>query len=83
VSTYLASLPSDAIISERGLAEAFNRHVVSVRRAVARGELPPPVPLFGQRVWTVEALRAYLGVRQAEAAAAAEMVARKVAELRP
>ena len=43
----LAALHPSAIVTEEGIAHLFSRHVVSVKRAVDRGELPPPCQLFG------------------------------------
>ena len=55
------------LISEYGLADLCNRSVSSVKRAVKKGELPEPVELFGNRVWTVGSIRTYIGQRIAEA----------------
>ena len=44
----LGELKPGAIITEEGAAHLFGRHVASVKRAVQRGELPPPSPLRGQ-----------------------------------
>ncbi len=59
----LGDLPAETIISEQALAKIFDRHRVSVRRAVERGELPPSIRLFGEPVWTVEVLRDHLAKR--------------------
>ena len=63
----LGDLLPDTVISEQALAKIFSRHRVSIKRAVERGELPPPVRLFGEPVWTVRALREHL-TRRLEAA---------------
>ena len=49
----LAVEPPSAIVSEEWMAKTFNRHKVSIKRAVDRGELPPPVRMFGKPVWLV------------------------------
>jgi hypothetical protein len=52
----LGQLEPKAIIYEEGLAKLFDRHLATVKRAVRRGELPPPIRIFGQNAWTVETL---------------------------
>lgn len=52
----LGDLPEGAIICEAALALIFDRHPVSIKRAVARGELPPSTRLLGKPVWTAGAL---------------------------
>lgn len=49
----LGELKPGSIVTEQGIARLFHRQVVSVKRAVQRGELPPPCRLFGINVWTV------------------------------
>jgi hypothetical protein len=56
----LGDLPEGAIVTETGLAEMLGRHPVSVKRAVKRGEFPPPVRLLGQPVWTAGTLVRHL-----------------------
>jgi len=56
----LGDLPAEAVVSEHALAKIFDRHRVSIKRAVERGELPPSIRLFGEPVWTVQALRDHL-----------------------
>ncbi|MFC1766086.1 hypothetical protein ACFL6U_28910, partial [Planctomycetota bacterium] len=51
------------------LAEIFGKHQESVKRAIVRGELPEPVPLFKHRVWTVGAIRRFLDDRLQQAQA--------------
>lgn len=67
-----------SIITEGELAHLLRRHPASVRRAVRRRELPPPVRILGARVWTVGVLLRHLEMRLEEAAAEAERTARKV-----
>lgn len=75
----LAELSPQAIITEGGLARIFRRHQVSIKRAVQRGELPPPTRLFGEPVWTVGAIVRHLERRLEEA----EQAERKFQKLRP
>ena len=79
----LGELKPGAIITEEGAAHLFGRHVVSVKRAVQRGELPPPCRLFGVNAWTVGALVRHIETRLEEAAKEAETIARKIAVLSP
>ena len=45
--------PEHTVINEAGLAAIFEKHKVSIKRAVERGELPPPTRIMGRPVWTV------------------------------
>lgn len=79
----LGELKPGAIITEEGAAHLFGRHVASVKRAVQRGELPPPCRLFGGNAWTVGALVRHIESRLEEAAKEAEQITRKLAVLSP
>ena len=83
VITELGNLKPGAIITEEGIASLFHRHVVSVKRAIARGELPPPCKLFGTNVWTVGALIRYIEDRLKQAADESEREAERLAKLSP
>ena len=74
----LAVLHPSAIITEAGIAHLFSRHVVSVKRAVERGELPPPCQLFGSRVWTAGILIRHIERRLELAARDAEKDTRRI-----
>src|SRR5262249_21949526 len=77
----LGELKPGSIVTEEGVAGLFNRHVASVKRAVQRGELPPPCRLFGTNVWTAGVLVQYIENRLEQAAKAAESDARRLANL--
>ena len=77
----LGELPTGAVISEQGLAQIFDRHKVSVKRAVERGELPPSIRLFGEPVWTTGALLEHLNKRLDDARKEAEQFQRKINKL--
>lgn len=79
----LGALPPKSIISEGGVARLFSRHPASVKRAVDRGELPPPVRMFGQSVWTVEVVTEHISSRLAQAAEEREARERKYRKLAP
>lgn len=63
----LGSLQDGAIITEAGLAKLFGRHPVSIKRAVDRGELPPPIHLLKRPVFSVGGIRHHLNERFQEA----------------
>ena len=73
----------DAVITEAGLAKLFGRCTVSVKRAVERGELPPPVRLFGQNTWTVGVISAHLEHRLKMAAKEAKQLQDKIKVMSP
>jgi hypothetical protein len=79
----LGEMKPGTIVTEEGLAQIFKRHVVSVKRAVERGELPPPCRLFGVRVWTVRALIRYIEHRLAKAMQEAECDVQRMQKLSP
>lgn len=63
IVSQLGELPSGSIINEEALAKMFGRCQVSIKRAVQRGELPPPVKLLGMPVWTAGKLLDYINER--------------------
>lgn len=77
----LGELPSETVISEHALAKIFDRHRVSIKRAVERGELPPSVRLFGEPVWTIRALQEHLTKRLDVAMKESERLQKKKNEL--
>ena len=79
----LGVLGTGAIVSEEGIARMFNRRPTSVKRAVERGELPPPCRLFGGNVWTVGAVVRHIEDRLQRAAKEMEALAEKVKRLSP
>jgi len=79
----LGELKPGAIVTEEGVAYLFNRHVTTVKRAVQRGELPPPCRLFGQNAWTAGALVQHIENRLEQAAKETERMTQKIAHLSP
>lgn len=53
VITGLAELPREAILNEAALARVFGVVPRTIKRMVARYELPPPVLLASKRCWKV------------------------------
>ena len=68
----LGQLSGDTIVTEATLCKLFGRHPASVKRAVRRRELPPPVKMFGQPCWTVKAILDHFEARLVSAARAIE-----------
>ena len=79
----LGELGPGAIVSEQALARLFKRHPVSIKRAVARGELPPPTRLLGGPVWTVGAIIRHMEKRLQTVAKEAEKKEQKMKQLMP
>ena len=79
----LGVLGPGAVVTEKGVAALFSRHVSNVKRAVERGELPPPIRMFGQNTWTAGVLVRHIEKRLERAAKDAEQTRRKVIELAP
>ena len=79
----LGRLPAGTILDERRLAEMFDCHPASIKRAVKRGELPAPVRMFGRPCWTAGAIVRYVEARLTEAQREAEREAARLARLSP
>jgi hypothetical protein len=79
----LGELGDGAIISESALAKLLSRHPVSIKRAVLRGELPQPIRLLGQSVWTVGVIVKFLEKRLEDAARDNERQKERMISLRP
>ena len=81
----LGELKPGAIVTERGLAQMLQRHPTSIKRAVRRGELPPPCRLLGGNAWTAGALVRHVDERLERAAQDAAqqkgLMARKISRL--
>ena len=79
----LGEMKSRTVITEEGVARLFGRCTTTVKRAVERGELPPPCRLFGQNTWTVGVLMGHIENRLEEAAAEKAAFERKIKQLSP
>jgi len=79
----LGKMPRESIITEEALAEIFNRHPVSIKRAVSRGELPPSTRLLGKPVWTAGTILDHITKRLDTAKQEAEKINRKISQLSP
>jgi hypothetical protein len=79
----LGILAPGTIVSEEGLARMFGRHPVTIKRAVQRGELPPPTRLLGTPVWTVGTIVKHIEVRLETAKKDSERQQKRIRELHP
>jgi len=79
----LGNMPRESIITEEALAGIFNRHPVSIKRAVSRGELPPSTRLLGKPVWTAGTILDHITGRLDAAKQEAEKINRKISQLSP
>lgn len=68
----LGRLHQNDVITERGLAALFGRSVKSVKRAVEKGDLPPPARILGDYRWTIGSIVAHINRRLEEAAREAD-----------
>jgi predicted DNA-binding transcriptional regulator AlpA len=68
----IGALPSGAIVTEKGLAGMLGKSQDSIKRAVERGELPPPVRLMGKPTWTAGSVVRHIEKRLEEAAREAQ-----------
>ena len=73
----LGAMPSGALITEKALAALLGRTAKSIKRAVARGELPPPVRILGELRWTVGSLLRHIEKRLDDAARESERESRR------
>jgi len=83
IITELGKLGPNALVTEKGLAKIFRRHPVSVKRAVQRGELPPPTSIMGRKRWTVRVLLEHFETKLTLEASESERTRRRLAELEP
>ena len=63
----LGSEGDNIIISLNDLTQIFHRHTDTIKRAIERGELPPPVRFMGLQVWTAKVIIRHIEERLAEA----------------
>ncbi len=83
VCAKIGALPPGALVTEKGLATMMGKSAKSIRRAVARGELPPPVRLMGQLSWTAGAIVRHIEKRLEVAAREAERESLRIEGFRP
>ena len=74
----LARLPEKTILDERQLAATISVSPRTIRRMVARFELPPPIRLGGHSVWFAGRVLAHLENAAERAAREAERQAARI-----
>ena len=79
----LGRLPAGTILDERALARLFGCCRASVKRAVARGELPAPIRMFGRPCWTAGRILEHVAARLAAAQKEVEREAARLSQLSP
>ena len=60
------------LLTTQDLQALFEISDDTVTRAYKRGDLPPPVTLFGRNIWSIEAIQQHLAHRLEEARTQAE-----------
>ena len=73
----LALLPERALLDEQALASAFGVTKRTIRRMVARYELPPPVSFAGRATWQVRKVLSWFEERADRLAREAERASRR------
>lgn len=66
ILTALADLPEKALLTEAALAKAFRVSDRTIRRMVARHEIPPPVRVGGKSSWFAGRVLAWIEGRAAQ-----------------
>jgi len=61
------------VFNQDELARAFGKHPITIKRAVERGELPPPVRLMGKPTWTGASILKHLETRLNQARESADV----------
>jgi predicted DNA-binding transcriptional regulator AlpA len=56
----LTKLGGETILFQVDLVRIFGRNDTTIWRAVERGELPPPIKLFGKNAWTPRSITRHL-----------------------
>ena len=79
--TGLAEMSSKTLIDEDALAHVLGVSKRTVRRMVARFELPPPIALAGRATWISGHVLAHIEARAERAARKAEQEARRIEAL--
>ena len=78
IITRLQEMPSSALVDEAALAHTLGVSKRTVRRMVARYELPPPVRLAGRSTWQAGKVVSWFEQRAERLAREAERHAKKV-----
>ena len=79
----LARLPEKSILDEGRLAGILKISPRTLRRMVARAELPPPIALGGRSIWLSDRLLSYLNSNAERAERGAAEQARRISRYSP
>lgn len=77
----LAEMPDKALIDETALAAALNVDKRTIRRMVARFELPPGVTFGGRKTWQAGAVLRWFEARAEQAARQAKRASIRMKDL--
>ncbi len=80
VISSLAELPDNALITEKALADIFSCSTATIKRAVARRELPQPIRMFAKPSWTAGAITKHVNARLETAQAKYEAEMQRLAQ---
>ncbi len=78
--TRLAELPKRALVDEQFVANVFDVTPRTVRRMVARCEIPPPLSVGGRSMWLAGRILDFLDGRAQQAQRDAEREAERISE---
>ena len=76
--TRLAELPAQTLLDERAVAEVFAVTARTIRRMVARFELPPPIRMAGRSTWIAGRILEHVNERAKRAALKADQMETRV-----
>lgn len=79
----LAKLPEKSILDEGCLAGVLKISTRTLRRMVARAELPPPIALGGRSIWLSDRLLCYLNSAAERAEKAATDESKRISRYLP
>ena len=79
----MARLPEKALLNQEKLGEVLQVDPRTIRRMVARFELPPPTKLGGRAVWMAGRVVQYLEAAMAEAEKTAIKERERIKRLSP
>ena len=75
------NFPDGMMITESLMAKIFDRHPITIKRAVKRGELPPSVKIMGEQTWIVGDIRKHVEKKMEEAKRMQQAEAKRIASL--
>lgn len=76
-------LGRDTLISEAAMAQIFGKHLMSIRRAIDKQQLPQPAKLMDARVWRLGTILDFIDARLKAEQKEADKLRRRVLEMAP